>query len=123
MELATITAFSDTGFSDPEYKDSLPYSLAEAGITEELWKTFISGANEAVKFEWSLGTICCFLCNSHNKRVAMKLEEFCANGHSFSLPGGVQVLSKMVTEKQMASVGYGQGATLETFHKLIFTKK
>jgi hypothetical protein len=54
MEVATISAFSETGFSDPKYATELPQALANAGLNQDSWSKFIANANEAVKFEWGL---------------------------------------------------------------------
>lgn len=121
MELATIVTFSDNGFSDPVFKDSLPTPLAEAGMTKEQWTTFLKSANNSVKFQWGIDTICLFFCNRHNKKIAMNMQKFVQDCDDL-LPAGVQVSYKMQTEKQIVSVGYGSGATLETYHKLMFTK-
>lgn len=123
MELTTISAFSETGFSDPKYSTALPQSLADAGLSQDSWTKFIVGANEAVKFEWGIGTICCFFCNSHNKKVARNMEMFCQDNQAL-FPSGVRVSYKMVTEKKITQLSdsTGSAATLETFHNLIFTR-
>ena len=51
MELATITTGCDTtGFSNLDYTDDLPDSLAQAGMSNESWQSFLQGANVSVKF-------------------------------------------------------------------------
>jgi len=128
MKLITIIANSETGFSNPEYNDSLPEELASLGMTGNVWQDFIRKANEAVKFQWGLGSICCFLCNAHNKAIAKNMEEFCEDTMSSAstLPTGVLLNYKMATEKIIvkasAADAAGNGATLETYHKLIFTQ-
>jgi hypothetical protein len=122
MELATITTHSETGFSDPGYTDVLPDSLAQAGMSKESWQSFIQRANNSVKFDWNIGTICCFLSNAHNKSVARNMTMFCEDVASL-LPDGVAVTYKMTTEKQIVHGHNGPGATLQTYHKLIFNKK
>jgi hypothetical protein len=126
MELATILTNSETGFSDPEYKDALPDALLHAGMSEESWQSLIQKANNSVKFEWNIGTICCFLTNAHNKRVARNMALLCDDIESL-LPDGVKVDYQMATEKQFVrssgADGAGTGATLETYHKLVFTRK
>jgi len=126
MELATISSNSETGFSNPEYKDALPDALLQAGMSNESWQSLIQKANYSVKFEWNIGTICCFLCNAHNKRVARNMALICDDIESL-LPDGVRVDYQMTTEKQIVrssgADGAGSGATLETYHKLLFTQK
>lgn len=123
MEVATISAFSETGFSDPKYATELPQALASAGLSQDSWSKFIANANEAVKFEWGIGTICCFMSNAHNKKVASNMEVFCQDNQAL-LPSGLSVSYKMVTEKKIVQLSdsTGSAGTLETFHKLIFTR-
>lgn len=122
-ELATITANSETGFSNPKYSDELPQALADAGMSQDSWAKFIARANEAVKFKWGIGSIFGFLFNSHNKKVARNMEKFSQDAVTL-LPGGLAVSYRMVTEKKLVKTHVansgGYGATLETYHKLIF---
>jgi hypothetical protein len=127
MELATIvTSTRNDLFSNPEYKDSLPKPFAEAGMTKEAWTKFLESANDSVKFQWGIDTICCFLCNAHNKKVAVNMQKFCQDdcGDNDLLPAGVQVLYKMDTEKISISHsdGSGKGGSMQSYHKLIFVK-
>jgi hypothetical protein len=125
MELATISTSSENGFSNPQYTDLLPKPLADAGMTEESWAKFLKSANDSAKFQWGIDTICCFLSNYHNKKVATNMEKFCQEGCCDDLlPAGVQVSYKLKTEtiSVRASGGNGQGAQLQSYHKLIFTK-
>jgi len=125
MELASISATTETGFSDPKYSDVLPAPLAENGVTEETWSKFIAQANHSVKFDWNFASICCFFCNYHNKQVATKMENFCQDAKSL-LPANMQVSYKTETEKTTVhthdNYGAGKGGQLNTYHKLIFTK-
>jgi hypothetical protein len=122
MELATIAAFTETGFSDPVFNDSLPTSLAEAGMTEEQWTTFLKSANNSVKFQWGIDTICLFLCNRHNKKVAMNMQNFVQDCDDL-LPAGVQILYEMKTLDQVVvHADASTGSTMQTYHKLMFSK-
>lgn len=119
--IAIIKTFSDNGFNSPVFTDNLPKELEEVGVTQSQWTSFLKGANDAAQFQWGLGTICCFLCNQHNKDVAKKLTQFAATYKEF--PPSIKVHYEMKTEKQIVAVyPAGSGATLETFHKLIFSK-
>jgi hypothetical protein len=128
MELISINANSETGFSNPEYSNTLPEELASLGMTGEVWQDFIHKANKSVKFQWGLGSICCFFCNAHNKSIAKNMEKFCEDimSGTSTLPTGVQLNYKMTTEKIIVKTSVadaaGNGATLETYHELIFTK-
>jgi hypothetical protein len=53
----------------------------------------------------------------------MNMEKFC-EGCNDLLPAGVQVSYKMNTEtiSVTATSGYGKGASMQSYHKLIFTK-
>lgn len=120
--IATIKTFSSNGFDSPVFKDSLPKELEEVGVTQSQWTSFLKEANDAAQFQWGLGTICCFFCNQHNKNVAKKLTQFAESYKD--LPQSIKVHYEMKTEKQSVAVyPGGSGATLETFHKLIFSKK
>jgi hypothetical protein len=122
-ELATIVATSEDGIKDPVFKDALPQALAEAGMTEVTWTQFLKSANNSVKYQWGVDTICFFFCNFHNKKIGMNMEKFC-EGCDGLLPAGVQVSYLMETQSKSvrASGGNGQGATLFSYHKLIFVK-
>jgi hypothetical protein len=124
VELATIvTSTGADGFSNPEYKDLLPKPLAEAGMTKEAWTKFLESANNSVKFQWGIATICFFLCNAHNKKVAVNMQRFCQDGCGDLLPVGVRVSYKMYTENfSVRHSGGGSGASMQSYHKLIFVK-
>jgi hypothetical protein len=123
MELAAIAATSDNGINDPVFTDVLPQALAEAGMTDVAWTQFLKSANNSVKYQWGFDTICCFFCNFHNKKIGMNMEKFC-EGCDGLLPTSVQVsyLMKTQAESVPTNGGYGQGASLISYHKLIFVK-
>mmetsp|Transcript_3559 Transcript_3559/g.5967 ORF Transcript_3559/g.5967 Transcript_3559/m.5967 type:complete len:136 (-) Transcript_3559:320-727(-) len=127
--LATITTHSETGFSNSKYTNSLPDALAQAGMSHASWKSFLQKANDSVQFDWTIVTIGCFFCNAHNKRVARKMMLLCEQDSESQLllPDGITVTYKMTTEKQIVRASGGEnigaGATLETYHKLVFIRK
>jgi hypothetical protein len=54
-------------------------------------------ANDSAAFQWDIDTICCFLCDCKNKKMAMTLEKFCVGCDDDLLPAGVQVSYKRTT--------------------------
>lgn len=120
MPLCSIQANSSDGFSNPVFASQMPVEL---GMESGKWNAFISEANQAVHFRWCpLGCIC-FFCNQHNKSVRPHMQALCEKWNKEGLPKGVRVQYEMKTEKQTvnSSQGGGKGATLETYHKLIFS--
>jgi len=129
--IAMIVTNSDTGFDSCIYSETMPPALKEAGMDDAKWRIFIREANVAVKYNWAL--VCCgygflgvcgmcsFLCNMHNKTVQGPMDAFCSKVNSGGeLPLGITVRYMMLTETVMVPGQHGQGATLESFHKLIF---
>ena len=122
--LCTVQANSADGFSNPVFQERMPAELTGAGMDVGQWDMFIAEANQAVKFRWCpLGCIC-FFCNQHNKSVKPHMQALCEKWNRGGLPAGVTVQYEMLTEKVMVNAsqgeGAGKGATLETYHKLIF---
>mmetsp|Transcript_25668 Transcript_25668/g.31618 ORF Transcript_25668/g.31618 Transcript_25668/m.31618 type:complete len:134 (-) Transcript_25668:181-582(-) len=125
--LASISARSETGISDPVFPADLPQSLKQNGVSKETWKKFIYGANEAAKFQWGMGSVCCFLCNGHNKSVTTNMRKFC-DGPVIQyklVPSNIRVVHEIKVERRRvnASGGAASGSTLETIHVLKFFKE
>jgi hypothetical protein len=130
--LATISANSEEGFSDPVYSAPLPAALVEVGFDQAKWRALLAECNQHVKFEWGLigvgcllGVLpgmCCFLANMHQTGIASRMKPFCdrVNAEGVLLPANVRMEYAFVTEKKLVQAGGGQGATLESYHRLTF---
>mmetsp|Transcript_105166 Transcript_105166/g.181344 ORF Transcript_105166/g.181344 Transcript_105166/m.181344 type:complete len:149 (-) Transcript_105166:333-779(-) len=130
--LCTLDATTANGFSDPSYSTHFPSALAASGVTPQAWSEFIKEANKAVAYQWcpscALWALCCFLpffCNRHNKNRRAPMKALCQRWNSCPDFSTVHVEYSMVTEKVLVhAVGKpGAGATLETYHRLVFSRR
>lgn len=107
----------------------MPNLLLAAGMDGDTWRTFLAEANEAARFRWCPAclwwALCCFLpffCNQHNKSICPHMETLCSRWKNGKLPPGIDVKYEMRTERKIVhSLDYHKGATLETYHQLIFS--
>ena len=121
-DLATITAVSENGLTDAFFYDVMPEVLAKEGVSAHKWMKIIRRANDAVCFSWGPGSILCFLCNAHNKKIRKPMKRFCNEINvDGSLPPHIKARYEMWTELQDAVNGGVSGSgTLATFHKVVF---
>ena len=76
-----------------------------------------------MRFRWSVGTVLGFLFNAHNKKVRKHMVIFAESVNASNLFPNLAVRYSMKTEKISVSSGDGtSGASLETYHKLIFSR-
>jgi hypothetical protein len=128
MEILTIQATSEDGFTNPTFQPGPP----PPGIDAQAWTRFLGEANDAVQFHWCpaclFWAVCCFIpffCNFHNKNIQPRMQALCDTWNSSNLlPAGITIRYHMQTERVLQhSVGQaGAGATLDTHHRLTFHK-
>jgi len=127
-ELASVRAFSVTGFSNPVFADhAMPAPLAEAGMSQEAWLALLDAADKAVVFKWGPKTICFFVFFAHHKDIKPRMTKFVTelNGGGVAgaaLPTGIVARYQMATEQHSVALsgGAGSGAATETYHKILF---
>ena len=118
-DIATISADSDNGFTNPSFGLAMPPELAKAGVNAATWNSVLRRANEAVKFDWGFETIVFFMCNAHNRKIGGPMKKFCeeinADG---SLPSNVKARYEMVTQHIDKGVN---GSSMQSYHTVIFS--
>ena len=126
--LATISAYSEDGFTNPVYSAPLPAALAEAGCDQAKWQALLAECNQHVKFEWSLigvgcllgvlPGLCCFLCNMQNKGIASKMKAFCDKVNFFFfftlVTGPKRSLSLKLSDTKSMSLKYEPASVTTT---------